>query len=179
MIYSLREMSLHETKLMIRYFLAGTPEYLRGMGVDCAKLPSAADWYLGLEADYSKPLTDREFFYLAWLADDEPIGHCNVNKIDFGNEAFMHLHIWSAEHRQCGCATQLLPMSITTFFERLELQRLYCEPFSMNPGPNELLPKLGFQFDKSYETTPSAITFHQLVSRWRIDRIDAERKFAS
>lgn len=179
MIYSLREMSLHETKRMIRYFLSGAPEFLEGMGVDREKLPSEPDWFQSLEADDSKPLSDREFFYLVWLANDEPIGHCNVNKIDFGNEAFMHLHIWSAEHRQCGCATKLLPISIMTFFERLELQRLYCEPFAMNPGPNEILPKLGFQFDRSYETTPSAITFPQLVNRWRINRNDAEQTFVS
>lgn len=178
MTYSLREMSLDETLLMIRYFREGSPEFLRGMGADPSKLPLEADWFDALQRDFSNSLDQREFFYLVWLAHDEPIGHCNLNKIVFGMEAFLHLHIWVAKHRRQGCASRLLPKSITTFFDRFELKHLYCEPYAKNAGPNTVLPKLGFHFERSYVTTPSAITFSQTVNRWRIDRETAERQFA-
>ena len=85
----------------------------------------------------------------------------------------MHLHIWNAANRQSGCATQLLPQSIIQFFERFDLQELYCEPYARNPGPNRTLPQVGFRLFRTYETTPGWIAFHQPVNLWVLDRESA------
>lgn len=173
-LYSLREMSLAETKLMIDYFVNASVEFLDGMGVDPTKLPSEESWTEVLRKDDALPLQQKQFYYLVWELDHLPIGHCNVNKIVFGESAYMHLHIWHPAHRRSGCATQLLIPSIRHFFDRLELKRLYCEPYAKNLAPNRSLPKVGFKLEKSYETTPGWIAFHQPVNRWVLER-DAAR----
>ena len=175
MNYNLREMRLPETKLKIRYFREADTGFLRGMGVDREKLPSEEEWFQLLEEDFARPLEQRQFYYLIWEADEIPIGHCNVNKIVYGQQAHMHLHIWRPDHRGKGGATQLLKPSITHFFHRFQLNQLFCEPYALNPGPNKTLPKLGFQLIKSYETTPGWITFHQPVNLWELDRQTALR----
>lgn len=168
--YTFRELRLAETRSMVRYFLDADLDYLRGMGVDPAKMPSEDNWLALLEEDYSRPLEERQFYYVAWEADGVPVGHCNINKIVFGHSAYLHLHIWDAGHRRSGCATTLLTPSIQHFFERFELDQLFCEPYAENPAPNKALPKAGFTLVKSYETTPGWITFHQPVNLWVLDR---------
>ena len=120
---------------MIRYFVEADADFLAGMGADSNKLPSASAWFELLEGDFTRPFEQRQFYYLIWLLDGEPIGHCNINKIEYGQSASMHLHVWSTEQRMRGCATQLLRPSIVQFFERFELQELYCEPFVENFTP--------------------------------------------
>ena len=168
--YHVREMQQHEAKLMIRYFLTADLAFLNGMGVDPKKLPSELEWAELLKADFARPIQQRQFYYLVWEADGVAIGHCNINKIVFGEAAYMHLHIWDAGQRRKGCATQLLRPSITRFFEAFQLDKLFCEPYALNPGPNQTLPKLGFHLVRTYETTPGWIAFHQPVNLWVLER---------
>lgn len=170
MSYHVREMKLDETRLMIRYFRNADLTYLNGMGVDPTKMPSESAWFELLQEDFERPIQQRQFFYLVWEADGVPIGHTNINKIVFGEEAYMHLHIWNEKHRRCGCASQLLKTSITRYFEIFQLRKLFCEPYALNPAPNRTLPKLGFQFVETYETTPGWIAFPQPVNRWVLER---------
>jgi RimJ/RimL family protein N-acetyltransferase len=175
MKYDFREMELAETESMIDYFLNADADFLIGMGADKEKMPSATEWFDLLAEDFARPIEHKQFYYLVWQANGISIGHCNINKIKFGRSAFMHLHIWESENRKSGCASNLLSPSIRHFFERFELQELFCEPFSDNPAPNNALPKAGFRFLKTYETTPGWINFHQPVNRWVIDREKAMR----
>ena len=168
--YSFREMQLAESRSMIRYFLNADIDYLDGMGVEPSRMPSEEAWFELLQEDFARPLQQRHFYYVVWEVDGVPVGHCNINKIEFGEAAYMHLHIWTAEHRRSGCATQLLPPSIRHFFVRFALERLFCEPYAMNPAPNRALPKAGFQLLKTYETTPGWIAFHQPVNLWVLER---------
>jgi len=46
-----------------------------------------------------------------------------------------------------------------TFIQKLELQRLYCEPYAESAAPNRVLAKLGFHLVKRYRTTPGIINF--------------------
>src|SRR5665213_453769 len=63
-----------------------------------------------------------------------------------------------------------LRQSLKLFFDRLELQDLYCEPFALNPAPNAVLAKVGFTFVKKYVTVPGLINFEQEVNRWHMSR---------
>jgi len=173
--YQVREMELSETESMIRYFVDADVDFLAGMGANWKKLPSASAWFELLKQDFARPLQQKQFYYLVWLLDGVPVGHCNINKIEFGSSASMHLHIWSGEHRRSGCATKLLQPSIVHFFERFDLQELYCEPYAKNPAPNRALPRAGFQLVKTYETTPGWISFHQTVNRSVLHRDTALR----
>lgn len=171
---TVRPMHLGEVKLMVGYFHSLGEAQLRGMGVEPAKLPDAKDWQALLEEDFSRTLDERRFFYTTWLFDDEPVGHCNVNQVIYGKEAFMHLHVWKPDLRRSGMGTTAAKRSIEIFFETLRLRELYCEPFALNEAPNRTLPKAGFQEMETYETTPGWINFHQPVTRWRLRRDDVD-----
>jgi hypothetical protein len=46
------------------------------------------------------PLNLRQSHCTIWQKDNQAIiGHCNVNKLVFGREAYMHLHLWRRERR--------------------------------------------------------------------------------
>ena len=93
-------MKMSQTGMMIDYFLSADDDFLRGMGADPSKLPSATDWHRILEEDFARPIKSKQFYYIVWEADGVPIGHSNINKIVFGQEAFVHLHIWQLQHRR-------------------------------------------------------------------------------
>ncbi len=166
----IKEMSIEEIPLMVNYFVDADRAFLLGMGADKSKLPSKEEWIAKLEADLIKSAKEKEFYYLTWLVDGKAIGHCNINKIDYANKAFMHLHLWNPDKRKKGVGSQLVKMSIPIFFKEFELKKLLCEPFAYNPAPNKVLQKLGFRFIKAYETTPGWINIHQMVNCYEFTR---------
>lgn len=166
MSLKVRKMTISEIPLMVDYFLDSSSEFLKGMGADKKKLPSREKWINKLEKDFLKKKEDREFYYLIWLFNGEPVGHSNINKIDYGNTATMHLHLWQIGERKRGLGSEFLKMSIPIYFREFELNRLLCEPKAENEAPNKVLIKLGFRFVKSYETIPGWINFKQRVNRY-------------
>ena len=116
------------------------------------------------------PLEDRKSYCTIWEVDGEPVGHCNVNKIVFGDRAFMHLHLWSSRWRHSGYGVRLVRMSLPFFFGTLELGDLFSEPYANNPAPNRVLEKVGFEFVRAYRTVPGTITFEQDVNLWHLSQ---------
>jgi RimJ/RimL family protein N-acetyltransferase len=167
---AVREMKSKDAEHIVRYFLDATPDFLKNMGVDRAKLPAFDDWMKMIHADLGKPLEEKEFFYVMWLFENKPIGHCNINKIVYGQEAHMHLHLWSAEKRHQGIGSSLVRLSLPYYFRNFKLNELFCEPYALNMAPNKTLEGLGFELVKEYETTPGSWNFHQPVKRWRMTR---------
>lgn len=163
---SVREMKISDVESVVNYFLRATPDFLRGMGADPDKIPDKVVWVQLLKDELKKAKENKEFYYIIWLMDDQPIGHSNINKIQFGDSAFMHLHLWKNNKRQRGTGTQFLHITIPYYFKNFNLKKLYFEPYALNPAPNKILPKVGFDFVKTYETTPGWINFHQKVNRW-------------
>ena len=171
-----REMLLEEAPLLIRYFLNSEDDYLVGMGIEPSKLPKEEEWLKILEQDFPRPLQERHFYYLLWEIEGVPSGHCNVNCIEYGKSAIMHLHVWNPALRNSGYGTKLLKSSIQQFFDKLQVQELLCQPFIENPAPNKTLPKVGFQFVKTYEPTPGWINYPQKVNLYSLKREDWERR---
>ena len=167
---TVRPMCLEEMELMVDYFLQASPEFLIHMGADPDKLPQREDWLQLLEKDMAKPLKNRDFFYITWLLNEEPVGHSNINKISFGKEAAMHLHVWNQAHRVKGLGSTCVWKSLAFYFDRFQLNTLYCEPNAHNPGPNKTLKKLGFEFIEQVEMVPGWINFLQPINRYRLTR---------
>ncbi|HEX8060076.1 MAG TPA: GNAT family N-acetyltransferase [Cyclobacteriaceae bacterium] len=167
---AVREMKIKDAELIARYFLDATPDFLKNLGVDPAKLPALDQWVAMMTTDLAKPMEEKEFFYVIWLFDNKPIGHSNINKIVFGQEAYMHLHLWTADRRHKGIGTQLLRLSLPYYFRNFRLNELFCEPNSQLLAPNKTLEGLGFEFVKEYDTIPGWINFHQPVKRWRMTK---------
>src|SRR4051812_37610469 len=122
---AVRELKTKEAELVARYFLEAPPEFLKGMGVDQDKLPTFNEWVNWIQSDLEKPMEQREFFYVIWLFENKPIGHSNISKIKFGKDAFMHLHLWSADRRHKGIGSSLVRLSLPYYFQNFKLTELY------------------------------------------------------
>ena len=161
-------MTEEDISLVVDYFIYADEAYLHGMGALKSKLPDRAEWINMLSAGIGKPYEQKEFYYIIWLLNGRPIGHSNINKIEYGNNATMHLHVWNPQKRMKGMGVQFLKKTIPKFFNNLALKKLICEPYSQNIGPNKTLRRLGFDFIHAYETTPGWINYKQVVNRYEL-----------
>lgn len=152
------------------YWFHASPEFLIGMGVDLSKMPERVQWEQMLLTQIGQPFPEKQSYCIIWEIDGQASGHCNINKITFGKEASMHLHMWQSPSRQKGLGAQLVQMSLPFFFENYGLEVLNCEPYALNPAPNKTLEKVGFQWIKEYITTPGWINFEQPVNLWQLTR---------
>ncbi|MBL0054622.1 MAG: GNAT family N-acetyltransferase [Chitinophagaceae bacterium] len=176
LVLSVRELSAGDIPLLTDYWLNSNPGFLSGMGVDLSKMPSRSDWHSMLEEQLHQSYAEKKSYCLIWLVNGEPVGHSNVNKIIFGQEAYMHLHLWTPDARQKGHGLNFVKMGIPLFFKNLELKTLYCEPYALNPAPNRILEKAGFQFLRTYTTIPGWLNFEQPVKLWSLSREEFESR---
>ncbi len=167
---NVRELQLSDIEKIVDYFVKADTELLMRMGADKGKLPKREEWIKKLEIEYNTPFKEKEFYYIVWLIDSLPVGHSNINKINFGKDATMHLHLWKNEKRKKGLGLSFLKLTIPYFFKYFELEKLICEPYSENIAPNRVLEKLGFEFVRTYETTPGWINFYQKVNRYELNQ---------
>jgi RimJ/RimL family protein N-acetyltransferase len=165
---SVRELQEQDIPSIVAYWLQATPEFLKGMGADPDKLPDEASWHQMLKQQVRTPYEEKQSYCTIWEIDGKAAGHCNVNKIVFGKEAYMHLHLWQKEGRQKGAGAQLVKLSLPHFFRNLQLKTVYCEPYALNPAPNKALEKAGFRFVKEYTTIPGSLNFEQSVHLWEM-----------
>ena len=163
-----------EYERMVAYFLDGDEAFLRGMGVDPARLPERQAWVRAALEDHERSDDKKERFYLAWLHGEEQVGHSSISHIQLPEVAHVHMHLWRQDLRHRGLGTEFIGWSIDGYFERFSLRRLACEPFADNPAPNQVVRKLGFRFVKRYPTVPSPSAWEQDVSRYEIARDEWE-----
>ena len=169
---SIREMNSDDLEIFINYWLNATPEFLTKMGVDVSKRPNREQLYELVTSQFKVPVESKKNYFLTWLINNEPVGCSNINQIELGKQAFIHLHLWETENRQKGLGFEFIKMSIPYYFDSFNLQYLFCEPYALNLAPNRTVEKLGFQLMKTYTTTPGASNFEQLVNQWRISKND-------
>ena len=155
---------------VLDYFLKADEAFLRGMGVAPARLPPRNEWLERLAAELRKSDAEKKTFYVAWIYKGKRVGHSNINKIRYGAEAYMHLHIWTPELRAAGLGQEFLKLSANEFLRRFRLKRLLCEPWAKNPAPNKALARAGFRFVRRYRTVPGLINFSQSVNRFELTR---------
>ncbi len=168
---SVREIQEQDVALIVNYWMEASPDYLRGMGADPAKIPGREQFTAMLKEQLRQSYEEKKAYCMIWEADGRPIGHCNVNKIVFGESAYMHLHLWQSNIRQQGLGATFVKMALPYFFNNLKLKRLYCEPYALNPAPNQTLKKVGFSFVRQYVTTPGPINFEQPVCLWELSKV--------
>ncbi len=163
---SVRELKESDIPLIINYWYNADDTFLIKMGVDINKIPSEKVWKSMLVEQMAQPYNNKKSYYIIWEFDGKPAGHSHVNKIIFGREAYMHFHLWNHESRKLGYGTELVKMTLPSFFENLKLKYLYCEPYALNPSPNKALNKIGFEFIKEYITIPGFLNVEQKVNLW-------------
>ena len=163
---SVRQLEINDHEKIVDYFLNADKDFLINLGVDLTKLPARQEWLDILSSNFTLSPEQKKFFYIIWLLDNKPVGHSNINKIVFANEAYMHLHIWHKYTRQQGVGAEFLKLTLPYYFDNFQLQNLFCEPSAFNAAPNKTLEKLGFDFLKSYDTIPGWLNSYQRVNRW-------------
>lgn len=169
---TVRELQETDIDFIASYWMQAEPAALLAMGADQNKMPSRDQFIHMLQGQLKLPLEQKRSYCLIWEANGSPIGHCNTNPTVFGEEAFMHLHLWHKEVRNRNLGTRLVQLSLRHFFEKLQLKRLFSEPYALNPAPNKTLEKAGFRLEKEYVTTPGSLNFEQPVKRWILTRED-------
>ena len=172
MTRNVRELTKDDAHLAIDYFLNATQEHLLRLGVDGAKLPAKKEWEKIISEDLEQPFEKRKFYYVIWEIDNIPVGHSNINDIVFGQQAYMHLHLWDPGARQKGNGTYFVAASLQYYFEKFRLEKIYCQPNAENEAPNKTLEKAGFTFVKKYETIPGWLNFKQHVNLWVMEKSD-------
>jgi RimJ/RimL family protein N-acetyltransferase len=164
-----REMTMGDTSLRIDYFHDADDAYLTQLGVDRSLLPSREAWNRLYQADYARPIEQREYYSLLWQLDGETVGFSSTDRIEFGAQAWMHLHLTAPTLRGTGLGAQFVALSARRYFEVLAIERLYCEPNAFNVAANRTLQAAGFQYLFSHHATPSPINFPQATTRWVLE----------
>lgn len=165
---AVREMQECDIEPIVDYFVLAETTFLEGMGVDKSKLPSKESWMKKLEDELRNDLLEKEFYFMIWLLDKVPVGHSNINQIKPEESACMHLHLWQGGSRRKGMGLDFLKLCIPNYFKSYDLKTLICEPYAMNVAPNKVVQRLGFDFIRTYDTTPGWINFHQSVNRYEL-----------
>jgi RimJ/RimL family protein N-acetyltransferase len=166
MAYDVRAMTLHEVDHIIDYFHAAAPEHLEMMGIDPTRLPTRSAWRDRYQRELSLPPTERSVLMVIWLEAERCIGFSTADKIIFGEQAHMHLHIIEPGQRSQGAGVECVRRSAAFYFKTLQLRRLYSEPDAFNIAPNRTLQKAGFRYLKTHTTVPGPLNFHQAVTQW-------------
>jgi len=167
---AVREMTDPEFDIVIEYFFKSTPEHLEILGVDPTRLPAPDSWRERFRRERTRPIEQRATIAVIWLMDKQPIGFSSSDKIVYGEQANMHLHVVDPERRNRGYGVECVRRSADIYFERLKLKRLFCEPNAFNVAPNRTLQKAGFKYVKTHMTVPGPLNFHQAVTRWVMER---------
>ncbi|MCK4176482.1 GNAT family N-acetyltransferase [Aciditerrimonas ferrireducens] len=161
-----RPMTLEEAPLRIDYFLGASDDYLRLLGVDRAKLPTREAWLARYEDDLAKAPQERDTYSIVWLLGERIVGFSTADRIQPGQEAFLHLHVLDPGRRRQGLGSRFVRLSAEHYREVLGVPRLYSQPNALNVAPNRALQRAGFRYLWTKECVPGPINFRQAVTRW-------------
>ena len=163
---SLRPMALADFDVRIAYFHEATDEHLERLGVDRSRLPRPEVWRESFQRNLALPLQERSEYGVVWELDGMPVGFSTADRVRFGDEAHMHLHIIDPEHRSRGLGTQFVRLTAAHLCNVFQLKHLYCEPNAFNVAPNRTLQKAGFKYVCSHEGRPNLINTYQTTTIW-------------
>ena len=163
---TIRHATSSDIHSVVKYFAESDDDFLYGMGIDPKKNYDVAKWTEILIASIEKPFSEKEFFYLLWELDGIGIGHSNINRLEYGVEAYMHLHVWDSEDRRKGHGKHFVKLCVPEFIKLFKLKKLYCEPNANNPGPNKTLEKAGFRYVSHRVATPGDFHYEQPLNLW-------------
>lgn len=166
----IRDLTENDIELIADYWLKSDDDFMVSIGVDLKKLPNREGLTTMLKQQIQLPDNKKSSLALILEVDKKAIGHCNVNNITFNKEATMHLHIWDAHIRKKGLGAKMVLASLPIFFDRLQLETIWCEPYAKNPAPNKTLEKVGFEFIKNYVTIPGSLNFEQEVNQYKLTK---------
>ena len=163
-----REMQLEEIDHRISYFHGAPDEYLTLLGVDRSLLMEPDEWRASYALDLTRPMDEKQSYSIVWELDERIIGFSSTDRIVYGREAFMHLHLVDPPLRSRGLGARFIRLSAQHYVEALALEHLFSEPNACNVPPNRALMRAGFGYQYSHFTTPGPYNVPQVVTRWAL-----------
>ena len=163
---SIRPMQLADFGVRVAYFHDATDEHLARLGVERSLLPKPGEWQARFASNLALPLEQRSEYGVVWKLDDTLVGFSTADRIQFGVEAHMHLHIVDPERRTAGLGSRFVRLTAVHYCEVLRLARLYSEPNACNVAPNRTLQSAGFRYVRSRRCRPTPINTHQVTTIW-------------
>ena len=97
---SVREIQVNDIDQITDYWLKSDKDFLQTLGVDLTKLPNREDLKRMILSEIEMPYYSKKSYAIIWELNGVSCGHCNVNDIEFGKQASMHLHMWQSENRK-------------------------------------------------------------------------------
>ena len=122
MTLTVREMMATEVDLIINYFLNATPEYLETLGVDPTRFPPTQAWRDRFHREGQLPFNQRSVVPVIWLSDDRPVGFSTSDKILYGEQANMHLHVTEPGRRHQGVGVECVRRTRRLLFRAFEAE---------------------------------------------------------
>lgn len=107
-ILSVKEIEGKDIEPLLDYWFTASDEFLLGMGVDLTKMPTRGEFKKMLMQQLEQDYPEKQSYCIIWQANGKSIGHSNVGKITYGEEAYMHLHLWKTDVRKKGVGTELV-----------------------------------------------------------------------
>ena len=159
MTLTVREMTAAETDLIVEYFLNSTPEHLEMLGVDPTRFPPAASWRERLRREAALPIEQRSAVLVIWLSDDQPIGFSTADKISFGEQANMHLHVIDLERRHQGIGADCVRRSVDLYFETIEAEAAFLRTARVQRGAQSHAAEGRFQVSQDAYDRAGAVQF--------------------
>jgi RimJ/RimL family protein N-acetyltransferase len=167
---TIREIIASDIQSVVGYWTGAPLSYLEAMGIDTTDLSRFDAMAAGIQAELEAPYSAKKTLHLIAEFGGQAIGHVYVNNVNFGEAAFIHLHLWRGTPKRQKLGSRMVAAGIPYFFEKLELKELLCEPAAANPAPNRTIERLGFSLVKTYETVPAGWNFLLEVNQWRLSR---------
>jgi branched-chain amino acid transport system ATP-binding protein len=152
------------------YWDNSSEPFLRAMGVDPTKLGPSSARTEKLREIIATPDRKKTTCSLVWEVNGSPIGYTTLKRIQFGQHADVHLHIWDESSRGKGYGTYLFSRSLKIFFDRFQLTKILCEPAATNRSSNSVLRKVGARFIQNIRLIPSEICFEIESAQYEITR---------
>ncbi len=165
-----RQFVVSDCEDVINYFQHTNRQYLEA--TDGSDMPVLAydEWVRQLLEEEQKSYQTKSIYYLIWQLADSSVGHANLTNIEFRKQAYLHLHLWYPKQRNKGNGSWFIKQSILHFFDKFELETLYCEPSLFNIPANKILAQLGFELLSANRALVTRLEHGKAINQWRLHR---------
>jgi RimJ/RimL family protein N-acetyltransferase len=146
----IRELQASDIDGIIAYFHFLSAADLAQIGIDDASLKREDDWKNWFEQNLYQSLNKLAAYFLVWELDEVMVGFTFVDRIVYGEDAYLYMYLIKPQLRKSGYGQKLLQQSIKTLFDQFKFDQLYCESSAINTQAQRALQACGFKYVKTH-----------------------------
>lgn len=114
-LLTVRELNEKDILFLADYRFNADAAYLLSRGVETTKMPTRKNFTAMLQAQLALPYKEKAYVLVS-EANGKPIGHSNLNPLQYANYACMRLHIWDAKDCKKGFGEDIIKLSLPYLF---------------------------------------------------------------